>query len=204
MDHAEARQESREGGVPAVVVTVDQIAALNLRYWRRAAGMTQEELGARLGWSAANVSAAERSWDGERDRRRFDAQTLAEMALALGVPLGAFFLPPRDDRTATRYLFTAGDRHHDMGELMAFAVTPDTDDETDVMDVYRSRYREAAGRYLEPVWAARAIGWVAGGASPQERADMAGRIRDKRDGLLETAEMLAEWAGALDRPASKP
>ena len=80
----------QQEGIPAVPVTADQIVALNLRHWRRAAGMTQEEAGARLGWSDKNLSAAERSWDADRDRRRFDAQTLTEMALALGVPVAAF------------------------------------------------------------------------------------------------------------------
>src|ERR1700690_800863 len=98
--------DSRPGGPPAEQVTVDQLVALNIRHWRNAAGLTQADLGGRLGWSAANVSAAERSADPARDPRRFDAQTLTEIALALGVPLAALFLPPGDDGERACYLFT--------------------------------------------------------------------------------------------------
>ena len=87
-------------------VTIDQIVAMNMRYWRRAAGMTQEDLGFRLGWSAANVSAAERSAEEGRDRRRFDADTLTALSLVIGVPLHAFFFPPGDDGDGKRYVFT--------------------------------------------------------------------------------------------------
>src|SRR5450755_4005243 len=93
--------------LPAEHVTIDQIVARNMRHWRRTAGMTQEELGARLGWSDRNVSAAELSSDEKRDRRRFDAQTLANLSLALCVPLIAFFLPPDDDGFPARYIFTS-------------------------------------------------------------------------------------------------
>lgn len=185
-------------------VTVDQVVALNLRYWRRAAGLTQEELGARLDWSAANVSAAERSWDGERDRRRFDSQTLAEISLALGVPLVAFFLPPPDDGTTARYAVTAGGREFDMKDLTTFVVMSDTEDETPVMDAYRDRFNEVARRYLNREWAAIAARWVGEGRSPQARADFAVHLRDERAGLLRAAALLAEMAEAVDPQDGKP
>lgn len=195
MDHAQAPQQ--EKGIPVVPVTADQVVALNLRHWRRAAGMTQEEAGARLGWSAANVSAAERSWDADRDRRRFDAQTLTEMSLALGVPLAAFFLPPPDDETGARYRISAGDRHYGMGDIMTLVVMPDNDDDTEVMTAYRERFNAAARRYLEPEWAAVAGRLLGDGASPDARADMAARLEDERAGLLRAAELLGDLAAGI-------
>lgn len=193
MDHAQAPQE----GIPVVPVTADQLVAYNFRHWRRAAGMTQEEAGAHLGWTAANVSAAERSWDGHRDRRRFDAQTLTEMALALGVPLAALFLPPPDDETGARYRVSAGSRQYAMRDIMALVVMPDNDDETPVMDAYRERFNADAARYLDPEWAAVAGRLLGAGASPDARAVMAARLKDERAGLLRTAELLGTFAAGL-------
>jgi transcriptional regulator with XRE-family HTH domain len=89
--------------LPERAVTVNQLVAYNLAFYRKAAGLTQEDLGTRLGgWSAASVSAAERSWDGSRVKK-FDADEIANIAGALGVPVIALFLPPEDDRTAVHY-----------------------------------------------------------------------------------------------------
>jgi transcriptional regulator with XRE-family HTH domain len=193
MDH----EQEHAGGVPAVAVTADQVVALNLRHWRREAGLTQEAAGKLLGWSADNVSSAERSWDGSRDRRRFDAQALAEIALALGVPLAALFLPPPGDGTEARYLLAAGGRSHAMGEVMALLVMPDNDDDTPVMDAYRARFNEAAARYLDPQWAAAAARRAGAGLSAQARDDIAARLADQRDGLLRAAQLLGELSGAI-------
>ena len=121
------------GNLPAEHLTIDQLVARNMRRWRLAAGLTQDELGARLGWTgpraAANVSAAERSADPSRDARRFDAQTLTELSLALSVPVVAFFVPPDDDGQRARYMFTAAGRDYDMSDLMALAVMTDSPDD---------------------------------------------------------------------------
>src|SRR5260221_186 len=93
--------------LPGEHVSIDQVVAMNMRYWRRKAGLTQEELGERIGWTAPNVSAAEVSARARKDRRRFDAHILAALAKALGVPVAALFLPPEDDGVAKRYLFQA-------------------------------------------------------------------------------------------------
>jgi transcriptional regulator with XRE-family HTH domain len=83
------------------------------------AGLTQEELGDRLrGWTSkpwgkAGVSAVERSWDGKR-LRQFDADLLFGLAVALDVPVTAFFLPPDDDGVRERYLIHA---HQPVGDL---------------------------------------------------------------------------------------
>jgi transcriptional regulator with XRE-family HTH domain len=198
MNHAQAPH------AVTVPVTADQIAAYNLRHWRRAAGLTQKQAGARLGWTEGNLSEVERSWDPARLPRRLDAQTLTEMALALGVPLTAFFLPPPDDGTGARYLLAAGGRHYAMSDLMALAVMPDNDDDTPVMTAYRDRYNTAAARYLDPEWAAVAGRWLRDGAGPQARADVAARLTDQRAALLAAAELLGELAAAVSAPDGTP
>jgi transcriptional regulator with XRE-family HTH domain len=197
MDHAQA--PPRREDIPVVPVTADQLVAYNLRHWRRAAGMTQEEAAARLGWKAGNLSAVELSWNADKDRRRFDAQTLTEMALALGVPVAAFFLPPPGDGTDARYLLDASSRHYDMGDLMALVVMPDNDDETPVMTAYRERFNADAARYLDPEWAAVAGRLLGDGASPEARADMAARLADQQTALLAAAGLLGDLAAALGR-----
>lgn len=118
--------------------TVNQVVARNITRWRKAAGLTQEELGKRMGgWSNAAVSAAERSWDGGR-RREFDADTIDALAVALGVPVLAMFLPPDDyDGPGMAELF---------GRVM-----PESMDETPAMDAYREALAGSAARYLGPL-----------------------------------------------------
>lgn len=199
MNHAQA---PHAGTVPVVTVTADQLVAYNLRHWRRAAGLTLGQLGARLGWKERNASDIERSWDPARPPRHFNAQVLTEMALALGVPLTAFFLPPPDDGTEARYLLQAGGRHYDMGDLLALAVMPDNDDDTEVMDAYRDRFNAAAARYLDPGWAATAGRWLRDGAGPQARADIAARLADQRAGLLAAARLFGDLEAAVRRDGS--
>ena len=190
MDHAELEVQTRH-------VTIDQIVAMNIRYWRRAARMTQEELGELLGWSAANVSAAERSADDERDRRRFNAGTLTALSLALSVPLIALFLPPEDDGTVTRYLFRTpeGDGEMDMGDLMALVVMTDSDDDQPVMLAYRDRFRAAADMYLDEEWAKTVASWLKNIESAELRAIRADRLRSRQAEALRAA---AEWGSLAD------
>lgn len=162
-------------GTPAPEhISLDQLVAMNMRHWRKAAGKTQEEFGRLLGWSAANVSAAERSADGGRDRRRFDAQTLGEIALALGVPLTALFLPPED---GARYVFTAGGTAYGMGDLVELLVMPDSDDDSPVVNAYRVRFQAAADRYLTPDWGTEVARWLRGAEPAQVRAERAASLR---------------------------
>jgi transcriptional regulator with XRE-family HTH domain len=193
-------EPSREppGGLRVVTLTADQVVALNLWRWRREAGLTQEAAGKLLGLSADNLGQAERSRDPGQPRRRFDAQAVAEMALALGVPVAALFLPPPDDGDGTRYLLAARERHYDMADMMALLTMPDNDDETPVMDAYRARFNEAAARYLSPQWASVAARLVGAGLSPQAAADTAALLRDDRAALLKTAERLGNLADGLD------
>jgi transcriptional regulator with XRE-family HTH domain len=143
--------------LPGEHVTIDQIVALNIRHWRRAAEMTQEELGERIGWSAANISAAGRSADSGRDRRRLDAHTIASAAIALGVPIVALFLPPPDDGLRQRYLFHNRERDADclsITDLMDIVI-PDSGDDTPVMTAYRERLQGAISAYLDPSFGAQ-------------------------------------------------
>jgi len=187
-----------------VLVDVDQIVAMNIRYWRRVAAMTQEDLGKLLGWSAQNVSAAERSADEKRERRRFDASTLTALSLALGVPLIALFFPPPDDSPARRYVFPAlpgdpeGDTEQDMGDLLALVLMPDSNDETGVMASYRDRFASLVGTYLDPEMSREVARWLARTENADLRANRAERLRVQRAGLLRLAAELDDMARIVD------
>lgn len=182
-------------GPPAERVTVDQLVALNIRHWRVVAGLTQAELGERLGWSAANVSAAERSVSDGRDRRRFDAQTLAEIALALGVPLAALFLPPPDDGERASYQFTAGGRTWGMGDLMELIVMPDTIGTSPLTEAYRERFQAAAMRGGSgPAWGRLVQRWTAGNPGVREAA-----VSD----LRAAAERVAALADTIEKDGGR-
>jgi transcriptional regulator with XRE-family HTH domain len=184
-------------GLPVREVTVNQVAAWNIARFRRAASLTQEQLGARIGWSGASVSEAERSWDGKRTRE-FDAQSLTVLALALGIPVIGLFLPPEDDGITVRYVITGGrGTRYGMGDYMILAVTPDGDDETPVFETYRERYGTAANRYLEPEWAAAVGRWLRRIWSPARRADLAARLRDRQRRLREDAAEMGQLADAI-------
>ncbi|MGW1609447.1 helix-turn-helix domain-containing protein [Streptomyces sp. NPDC002285] len=91
-------------------MTMNQVVAYNIAYFRTAQDLTQEDLGKRLEkitgkrWSKATMSAVERSWDGARIRT-FDADDLLAFSQALEVPVTAFLLPPQEDGTVTDFVF---------------------------------------------------------------------------------------------------
>lgn len=193
--------------LPAKPVIIDQIVAANLRHWRRAAALTQEELGERIGWSAANVSAAERSADSDRDRRRFDAHTLATLAVALGVPLGAFFLPPLDDGAGMRYTFQPGEHDADpldMVDLMARVVMPDSDHDSPAMNAYRERLRSAVVTYLDGSWAEEVARWLGEADSKQVRADRVEQLRQRSNEMLQAADEFKRLADSIAELDGKP
>lgn len=68
-------------------------AAVNMQRYRKAAGMTQTELGSVIGWSKASVSAAERSGESSRPRA-FALRDLDKLAAALGVTAADMITPP--------------------------------------------------------------------------------------------------------------
>ncbi|MHB1431399.1 MAG: helix-turn-helix domain-containing protein [Streptosporangiaceae bacterium] len=139
--------------LPGRFVTINQVVAWNLAFWRKAADLTQEELGERLDWSKVVVSAAERSWDGVRVRQ-FSADDLVNIADALGLPVAALLLPPTDDGNEVRYLFhlrERGDQTHVMYNLLTLVVSepPQPSEDDDPVDVlYRERYVAAHNFYL--------------------------------------------------------
>ena len=188
-----------DAGLPLEQVTLDQIVALNMRYYRRAASLTQDQLGRRLGWSAANVSAAERSASEDRDRRRFDAHTLAAVADALGIPLAALFLPPEDDGYEKHYLLRTGDQggYAPMARLMMLAIH-DSDDDTPVMDAYRNRFRAQAEAYLGADWGAEVGRWLAPRTDRQAVQDWIAKMRSRRLAHLDAAGELEDMADAME------
>lgn len=115
-------------------IDVNQVIALNMARWRKAAGLKQDELGERLGWTNTTVSAAERSADGKRVRQ-FTAAEALRIAEALGVPLVAMFLPDGKDDGAA--------------ELFA-RLLPDSLTDSPAMTAYREALAAAAQDYLNP------------------------------------------------------
>ncbi len=96
--------------------SANQLVAYNMAFYRKAAGMLQEELAVELRrrtampWSKVSVSAAERSWDGDRPKH-FDATQLLAFADIFGVPITAFLLPPLEASTDNWRLRPTRDSH---------------------------------------------------------------------------------------------
>lgn len=196
-------------------VTVNQIVAYNVAYFRKAAGLTQDELGHRLrGWTStpwgkAGVSAVERSWDGKR-LRQFDADLLFGLSVALDVPISAFFLPPDIDGINERYLVHA---HHPLGEVdheagedyyhfgtmcrsmgeYALYVMSEPDDESPAAAAYRSRLSAASSAYLGvPLAPAEFFEEL---TSEEQLTERIGRLRAHYAGLR---EMLGDLEHTMD------
>lgn len=127
-------------------VTPDQVVAWNMAWWRKKAGLTQQQLGERIGWTYTAVSEAEKTWDSGRTRK-FNAPLLLALAAALGVPLTALLLPPED---AGPYEIAMEGGTAALMEL----IMPDLDAETAVLEAYRARVRRAAVAWLAPDLAA--------------------------------------------------
>jgi len=190
--------------LPARDLTANQVVAWNMTHFRRAAALTQEELGELLGWSKAIVSAAERSWDGKRIRQ-FTVDDVAALARAFGVPLAALFLPPEDDGDKKRYVLRLTEKDAErltMTDLMWLALT-DNENESPVMNIYRNRLRGAVTTYLDEFWAEEVAGWLRQIDSDEARADRAARLRSRRAALLDLAAELADLADALE-PDGEP
>ena len=119
---------------------MNMLVAYNLAEFRKAAGLTQKQLGERLGgWSEASVSAAERSWDGKRVRE-FDADEIVRIADALGVPVIALLLPPPDAGSGVDYLFEYGSADPvDLPVLLQHLAPTYREDEPPAMAAYRDR-----------------------------------------------------------------
>jgi transcriptional regulator with XRE-family HTH domain len=173
-------------GLSGVHVTVDQVVAMNVRYWRQKAEITQQELGERIGWTAPNVSAAELSADPAKDKRRFDAQTLVSVARALRIPLAALFLPPEDDGIARRYLIDVADECLGMNELAAAIVSAPDDGDGPVITAYRERYLAVLTTYGDPGRGEQLARYMEDLTTASERAERLQRLRWQREALAAT------------------
>ena len=187
---------------------MNQLVGYNLAVYRNAAGLTQEELGKRLGgWTKVAVSAAERSWDGKRVRK-FDADELMLLATVLGVPVTALFLPPADAGVAVRYVLDAPGFHDLVTLLPDFVPTGDGDSAG--MREFRTRLM-ALGVHLGGVasYPQQSVRLVFDGSDggvvrlPWELLGEGGKVKDS----LEAAELVLsearERAEALDRDAQE-
>jgi transcriptional regulator with XRE-family HTH domain len=133
-----ALPRARRADLPVRRVTVNAIIAWNMAFYRKAAGLTQEELGELLGWGKTIVSTAERSWDAKRVRN-FSAEDLTKIAVALEIPIAGLFLPPEDDGITARYVLQwRGREDMDLSDLLAY-VYPSYEGDFPVMDAYRKR-----------------------------------------------------------------
>jgi transcriptional regulator with XRE-family HTH domain len=142
---------SSKRALPRQRITVNQLIGFNIAWFRKAGGLTQEQLGARLGgWSAASVSAAERSWDGKRIRK-FDADEIVSIASALGIPAIGLFLPPPGDGEHVHYfLRELGGGGGSMAYLLVMVMPYDlVDEQNPAMAAYLERLAQANGRYFE-------------------------------------------------------
>jgi transcriptional regulator with XRE-family HTH domain len=191
--------ESESDALPQREITVNQIAAWWLAHYRKTAGLKQDELGERLGWSRNKVSEAERSWDSGRTRE-FNAHELAGIALALGVPVAALLLPPPDDRRGIEYITRPPGREKPvpMAELLEYAVMPDSDLENDSITDYRQRLRSATARYLDASWRATVEEWLEPLDERARMAERAARLRARADVMQEIVDEDREAADAID------
>jgi transcriptional regulator with XRE-family HTH domain len=191
---------------PDAQVTINQIVAWNMAWLRKAAALTQAQLGERLGgWSVAAVSAAERSWDGRRVRE-FDANTLLALAEAFGVPIVALFLPPTGDGVETRYVWHAHEQDADCRDMadLAARLLPDSEEESHVMDAYRARLVAVSARYLEPDWDEDVRAWMSESTTAGIRRGRLRRIQWQREALLSAADDLGKIAEAIEGASSEP
>lgn len=150
MEDGEPPRTSAYDELPACEITASQLVAWNLARFRHAAGMQQDELGAKLGWDGKKVSALETSWKGGRPRQ-FEASAIVALAAALGVPVAAFLLPPEDDGVNCRYVLMTPEGQDDlsMADLAGLLMSAPSEDDTPAMAYYQERYA-ALGAYLDP------------------------------------------------------
>jgi transcriptional regulator with XRE-family HTH domain len=132
-------------------VSVNQLVGYNMKWFREKAGLTQAELGQRLGgWSKGVVSAAERSWDSDRIRQ-FDADEIVAIAEVLDVPVIALLLPPPDSGTVVDYTFEADPAQMNASDLLRRVIT-DYQGDSKAMAAFRNRISQVgATRFMESI-----------------------------------------------------
>ncbi len=193
--------ETDAQGSSARLVTMNQIVAWNIAWYRHAAGMTQQQVAERLGWPHNKVSEAERSWDGKRTRE-FDAQMLADLAAVFGIPVVAFFLPPLDDAGADLWFRAPDGEPRTMTDLMWLAMH-DNDDESPALDAYRQRFRVQALQYTDKGWPAEVERWFTIPGQAEAMADRAAALRARAAGSRDAAKLDEEMAAELEQAAAR-
>ncbi|MFI5859184.1 helix-turn-helix transcriptional regulator [Streptomyces parvulus] len=197
--------------LPSRRVTMNQVVAHNIAYFRNALDLTQEELGGRLEritekrWSKATMSAVERSWDGNRIRS-FDADDLVALSQALEVPITALFLPPQEDGTVIDYVFAnvGAPPYRDRtvkgggtgGELLAQLFASEYDYSVG-WDPFLERLQEALDFYYGAVPEDFFI------TRPHEPLDESVVLDDQVNKLRRQIATLREVMATLDRAANK-
>jgi transcriptional regulator with XRE-family HTH domain len=190
-----------ETSTPTRLVTANQVVAWNIAWLRREAGLTQEALAERLGWPQNKVSEAERSWNGKRTRE-FDAQTLIGLAMALGVPMAAFLLPPMDDSAVYVIRPPGQEEDCDLGDMLAYSIT-DLDEDTSVMGAYRQRLLSAVGKYLGEDWRREVARWLKRIVGAERVREAAFRLRGLHALLTDLTPEVIAWAEALEDDAGE-
>ena len=199
-------ENDTEADAPPRLITVNQIVAWNIAWFRHEAGLTQAELAARLGWPQNKVSEAERSWSGKRTRE-FDAHTIVALSLAFRIPVNAFFLPPLDDGTDVTYLIRPpGQPDLDMENLIYASLPasgPGSDDDDRILIAYRDRLVNAVGRYAGGDWASEVASWFVRLFGAEVLPELIFRLRAQRSALLASAGELEMMAGAFEKAAEE-
>lgn len=175
----------------APYLTVNQVVAWNVAHYRRAAGLTQAELGERVGISAPNLSAAERSVDGKRPRQ-FDAGELLALALALGVTIPALLMPP----PGTAAVAVPGRQDATAGDLFRAALSAPADDGTPARLAYIKRYVDLEAEHA-PYDPASGGEVLDDAAARQRLTNRLGRVRGQRETLQGLLDDLVRAEGAI-------
>jgi cell division septum initiation protein DivIVA len=186
-----ATSPGQPGELPERRVSLSQLVSYNMAFFRRAAGMTQAQLGEPFGWSVASVSAAERAWDSQRIRK-FDADEIVKIAWVLGIPVIALLLPPQDADTAVRYRFDFGaDRPVDVLDLMP-RVVPEYRGDTPAMAAFRQRLLAlGTSSATDPALASEEAGQILLRAQTDADAILAA-ARNQQDWIIADARAHAE------------
>lgn len=191
--------------MPVRTLTANQVVAWNLARYRKAAQLTQAELGALIGWTAAAVSDAERSWKGGRTRE-FDAHALTLIALALGIPVLGLLLPPEGDGQEEAWEMDAGPGRGRIGMAgyLSDALIPDGPDEPEgdgsALEEYARRYGRSVDAYIpDPVRNARAMRWMRARHPRAVLAEFAGRLRRQQSAAADAAAFAGDLAAAIEK-----
>ena len=196
-----AAMEPDTGRPQPRLVTINQVVAWNIAWYRKQAGMTQQQVADLLGWPHNKVSEAERSWDGKRTRE-FDAQLLADLAAVFGVPVAALFLPPILENNTELFFPSPDGEPRTMTDLMWLAMH-DNDDETPALTAYRRRFRIQAQKYLDKYWQDEHDRWFVPPGEADVMLDRAGALRARAANSRDSAELDEKIADDYERAAAR-